>query len=68
MAPLMGIQPRVPSVRHHYQRMDRRSLSPSGVGVCDRVAVNKELEDWKGRRGGFLQQLIHCSLYERFDE
>ena len=44
MAPLMGIQPGVPSVRPHYRRMDRRRISPSGVGVCDRVAVNKELE------------------------
>ena len=28
----------------HYPRIERRRLSPSGVGVCDRVAVNKELE------------------------
>ena len=46
----MGIQPsRVPSVRHHYRRMDRRSLSPSGVGVCDRVACADARSAWLTR-------------------
>ena len=47
LAPLLGIQPGVPSLRPHDRRMERRRLSPSGVGVCDRVAVNKELEGKK---------------------